>query len=122
MSKISVAGSKLAIKAKAFVDALNLQAEKLYIRNWEFTWSLPSVINNCENSTFCVTQDNSPQLNGFEANANTFFELQRKAVKKLKKVTRKRRSGKRFLKRARELLKKTDSLLKTIPTTADDCS
>ena len=108
-------------KINTFVENLQLQGENLYLRNWEFTWQLPSVVKNCDNNTFCVTQDNSPQLNGYQANANQFFKLQKKAVRKLRRITKRNKIGKRFLKRGRKMIQKTKDLLNTIPATADSC-
>ena len=119
---------KLSRKAKkrkklnTFIQNSHLEGDRLYLRNWEFTWTLPSVIKNCDAGTNCVTASTTSQTDGYENNSIAFFNLQKKAVRKLRRLTKHNRVGKRFVKRGRKLVSKTKSLLNTIPKTQDICS
>src|SRR5690606_3058973 len=65
--------AKKSKKVKMFVNKVMTQGEELYIRNWEFIWSVPSIIKQCESAAQCVSTSNVGVIEGYRSNARTFF-------------------------------------------------
>lgn len=85
----ALTGRLLAIDASAknrsYVKRVNNKAHKLQIRNWILSWTLPSLINRCENEIFCASSSNSPILDEYRTHSEELRRLTLKVVKRLKK-------------------------------------
>ena len=113
---------RLGARFAKFAGNLEHQADTLYIDNWELTWTIPRVVDQCSNQVFCVETDFSAAVFDYDENARKLRKLTKKGVRKLRRETGNRKLGRRILKEANALLNENLALSSSAAVQASTCN
>jgi hypothetical protein len=76
-------------KAKKFLPALKkllVDAHNLQVTNWVLSWTLPEIINSCQNDIVCFKSSNVERLNTYRTNAKSLLVLNDTVAKYLRQI------------------------------------
>ena len=113
---------------RRFAKSIWEQSHSLYESSWFVTWSIPSVVLECENETFCIDVSHVSELATFSANAEELFSNARKTVRRVRRQVKRstgeraRAVGRRALKRARRALDQSVQLVQETPVSTTSCT
>ena len=106
---------------KTFGAKVTASSELLYLESWRLTYSIPSLIKNCTNSTFCSSISNVEALNKYNSNATALHTILESVTKRIKGLKNSKRIGERILKRADSLLQSSKKFSDALPRTSSQC-
>lgn len=105
-----------------FAKRIENKAFDLQDENWNLSWDLPIMVNQCGNKSFCISQSNQPILEQYKENALGLKELGIKAIRKLKKFAPDYKKLKRFERRNNNLYTQNIETAETVPIVQSVCS
>jgi hypothetical protein len=95
--------------------------QEFHVQNWTTGWSFPAKVKTCENSTQCVAVSQQPAIDSYRAVAQQQYDLGRKIIRKVRKISGSDRLGTRLLGRMDRHFKESESALVAVPTTNSVC-
>ena len=98
-STLLLKAGKGITKQVRFARNARTLAEELHTSTWETSWSFPSTATNCEASPFCTEVSNEPGLNQYRSLTAQQLALGKKLVRRLRKLTGKKNTGKKLLRK-----------------------
>lgn len=108
--------------AKKLAKELIAQANAIYNESWTISWSFPSVVSNCLNTELCVSVSNVSEVEKYTTNAAGLRDIVSQAVTRLRKVTGKKKNGKKLLTQADELYSQALTAAEGIPAEVSACN
>ena len=105
---------------KTFTAKLENEGSFEYNGSWTATWSVQSNIQQC-GSLFCVNISHVETFNTIDLHAANLHNLVKKAVKRLRRITGNKKSGKKHLNKAQSLYDAIQAELDGLPKTTSSC-
>lgn len=108
---------------KKFLKSLNTSAKKLYSANWTSTWSIPTVVTSCTQTTsVCVTATFGAKISEYVANSNSLGQLMTTITNYAKKHGLASKSQiKKWLSKSKDKLNKSLNAASLAPTASTTC-
>ena len=122
LKRLAKNNSSVKSKVNKIVSAAQPEAERLANANWQFTWSIPKIVQTCEQSPFCVQTDLTPIAGNYETNNLKLNQLLGDVVKqalKLRAINKKASTQK--IKTGDNLFNTNKGLINGIPKSNTTC-
>ena len=108
-------------KIQAFAASAKSKAQKLYMENWQLTWSMPQLMKTCENIVVCINTQNAPTITTYNTTSKLLKDLALSLNKKLAKILKKK-ADPVVIKKANALHAKNLESSATVPSHSSVCS
>jgi len=104
-----------------YVKKIRARSRALHNENWGIIWSIPQVITQCSNLTFCINKDNSSSKSTFAQNSEQHLGLATLVLRKIAAASSGKSKGP-LLARAQRLHQLNLQELEKIPDTFSACT
>ena len=121
-ARLVAKSGKSSAKSVAYAKSVVAQAQALYSAGWTLAWSIPEVISQCDNTTFCSASSNSATIESYNASAKSLLALTQKTVAYAQKLAGNKAVGRAILKRSVAAYKKSLTASSSVPKTSSSCS
>lgn len=119
----SIRRLKKLSKPTKFIKKVKAEGERLYMANWHLAFSVPSNMQSCTNSSFCVQVSTVAGTTQYNNNALALQNLNKEVNAKIKEINGHLRKGdKNSAKKADALYQKNTSLSAQVPKSNSVCS
>ncbi|MBX7144018.1 MAG: PT domain-containing protein [Oligoflexia bacterium] len=108
---------------KKFIKSISTSAKKLYTANWTTTWSIPTVVTSCTQTTsVCVTATFGAKISDYVTNSNSLSGLVTSLTNYAKKKGLAKKSDiKKWLSTAKKKLDQSLTAAALAPTSSTSC-